>query len=162
MSGFCPEWIYSICSAKTAGDFLATNNSINMLSKKFSKELSKQYNEIKYEEITDAAEKILQFLSEVNAGEEAVNFINDYIFYRVNFNSNGTPRKISSMFSSAFDSEKVIDYNNEKIIKIFKATVFSQRNGVYTKATPGWIISDVEDVDWLGDLFEATPDLNDL
>ena len=66
------------------------------------------------------------------------------------------------MFSSAFDSTKVRDYDTIKTLKIFKATIFSIRNGVYEKATPGWKISDVEDIDWLGELFEKDVDVSDL
>ena len=159
---FCPEWVFGVCCAKTAHDFLVTNNSINMISKKFSSELSEHYNEIKFEEITDCSEKILQFLSEVGAGEEAAALLNDYIHYRARFSSNGSDRKIKSMFSSAFDGDKDKDYNSFKTLKIFKATIFSIRNGVYEKATPGWTIKDIEDIDWLGDLFEKDVDVSDL
>ena len=55
--------------------------------------------------------QILQFLSEINAGEEAVNYIQDYIHYRVKYESSGSERKLSGMFSSAFDPEKIKDYN---------------------------------------------------
>jgi hypothetical protein len=162
MSNFCPEWVFAVCCSKTSHDFLGTNNSINMISKKFASELSVQYNEIKFEEISDLAEKILQFLSEINAGEEAINFLNDYIYYRTNFNINGTDRKIKSLFSSAFDGEKVKDYDSEKCLKIFRATIYSFRNGVSQKATPGWTMTDVEDIDWLGELFEQEINLTDL
>ena len=162
MSNFCPEWVFAACCAKTAHDFLGSNNSINMISKKFANELSVQYNEIKFEEITDVAEKILQFLSEINAGEEAVNFLKDYIYYRISYNINGSERKIKSMFSSAFDGEKDKDYDSEKTVKIFRATIFSLRNGVAPKATPGWTIKDVVDIDWLGELFEQEINLTDL
>ena len=162
MSNFCPEWVYGICCAKTGFDFLSTNNSINMIAKKFAKELSNNYDEIKFEEIVDSSEKILQFLSEINAGEEAANIINDYIYHRVNFNSNGSIRKINSMFSSAFDGNKEKDYNSDKTLKVFRATTYSIRNGVIDKATPGWTITDVEDIDWLGEIFEQNPDINDI
>ena len=162
MSEFCPEWVFGVCCAKTAHDFLCTNNSINMLSKKFSNELSEHYNEIKFEEVTDCAEKLLQFLSDVGAGEEAVVLLNDYIYYRTKFSSNGGERKIKSMFSSAFDGNKIKDYDSIKTLKIFKATIFSIRNGVYEKATPGWKITDVEDIDWLGEIFEKDVDVSDL
>ena len=69
------------------------NNSLNIIAKKFSNELCSRYNEVKYEEISDVAEKNLQFLSDVNAGEEAINFLNDYIYFRISFNSNGKPSK---------------------------------------------------------------------
>ena len=54
------------------------------------------------------------------------------------------------------------DYNSQKSFKIFKATIFSQRNGVSQKATPGWVINDVEDIDWLGEIFEKKTDIHDL
>ena len=162
MSNFCPEWVFGVCCARTAYDFLGSNDSLNMISKKFSKELCERYNEIKFEEIVDVAEKILQFLSDINAGEEAINLLNDYIFYRVSFNINGSERKINSMFSSAFDPNKEKDYSSQKSVKIFKATIYSQRNGVSQKAIPGWVINDVEDIDWLGEIFEKKTDIHDL
>ena len=159
MSKFCPEWIFSIFAAQTAKEFLSSNSSIASISRKFSKSINERYNEVKFEELLDPAEKILQFLSEINAGEDAVNFINDYIHYRVNFESSGSPRKLSGMFSSAFNPQKVKDYDSEKCFKIFKATVFSIKNDALPRATPGWQIDDVEDVDWIGEVFNQEPDL---
>ena len=159
MSKFCPEWIFSIFVAQTAKEFLSSNSSIASISRKFSKSINERYNEVKFEEILDPAEKILQFLSEINAGEDAVNFINDYIHYRVNFESTGSPRKLSGMFSSAFNPQKVKDYDTDKSFKIFKATVFSIKNDALPKATPGWQITDVDDIDWIGEVFNQEPDL---
>ena len=159
MSKYCPEWIFGIFSAQTAKEFLSSNNSIAGISRKYSTAISERYNEVKFEEIMDVAEKILQFLSEINAGEEAVNYITDYIYYRVNYESSGSERKLSGMFSSAFDPEKIKDYNSDKCYKIFKATVFSIRNDALPKATPGWLITDVEDIDWIGEAFTQEPDL---
>jgi len=162
MSKFCPEWVFSLCCAQTAKDFLSTNNNINVISKKFSTELSTRYNEVKFEEISNASEKILQFLSEINAQEEAVNFLNDYIFNLISFNANGSERKIKNMFSSAFDPEKVKEYNSEKTLKIFRANIYSIRNNVMGNATPGWVIDEVEDIDWLGELFNQDVNIKDL
>ncbi|MDB0048669.1 hypothetical protein N9F60_01705, partial [Alphaproteobacteria bacterium] len=129
------------------------------VSKKYSKAICEKYNEVKFEEVMDLAEKILQFLSEINAGEEAVTYIDDYIHYRVNFEGSGSERKLSGMFSSAFDAEKIKDYDSDKSFKIFKATIFSIRNNALPKATPGWLITDVEDIDWVGEVFNEEPDL---
>ena len=159
MSKFCPEWIFSIFAAQTSKDFLYTNNSIAGISRKFSTAISERYDEVKSEEIIDLSEKILQFLSDINAGEEAVNYINDYIHYRVNFESGGSERKLSGMFSSAFDPQKVKDYGSDKCLKIFKATIFSIRNDALPKASPGWVITDVEDIDWIGDVFNQEPEI---
>ena len=159
MSKFCPEWIFSIFAAQTSKEFLSTNNSIAAVSRKYSNAISERYNEVKFEEVMDLAEKILQFLSDINAGEEAVTYIDDYIHYRVNFEASGSERKLSGMFSSAFDPEKIKDYNSDKSFKIFKATVFSIRNEALPKATPGWLITDVEDIDWIGEVFNEEPEL---
>ena len=159
MSKFCPEWIFGIFAAQTSKEFLSTNNSIAAVSRKFSNAISERYNEVKFEEVMDLAEKILQFLSDINAGEEAVTYIDDYIHYRVKFEASGSERKLSGMFSSAFDPEKIKDYNSDKSFKIFKATVFSIRNEALHKATPGWLITDVEDIDWIGEVFNEEPEL---
>ena len=149
-------------NSKTAHDFLYTNNGITIISKKFSNELSVKYNEIKFEEISDVSEKMLQFLSEINASEDAINFLNDYIYSRVCYQVNGSERKIKSMFSSAFDGEKEKSYSSEKSTKIFRANIFSLKNEVIPKPDPGWSITDVEDIDWLGELFGKEVDLSDL
>ena len=159
MSKFCPEWIFGIFAAQTSKEFLSTNNSIAAVSRKYSNAISERYNEVKFEEVMDLAEKILQFLSDINAGEEAVTYIDDYIHYRVNFEASGSERKLSGMFSSAFDADKIKDYNSDKSFKIFKATVFSIRNEALPKATPGWLITDVEDIDWIGEVFNEEPEL---
>ena len=159
MSKYCPEWIFSILAAQTSKEFLSTNNSIAALSRKYSKEITEKYNEVKFEELMDLAENILQFLSEINAGEEAVNYINDYLHYRVLFEANGSERKLSGMFSSAFDGVKLKDYTSDKCFKIFKATVFSIRNEALPKATPGWLITDVENIDWIGEAIKKETEL---
>ena len=159
MSKFCPEWIFGIFAAQTSKEFLSTNNSIAAVSRKYSNAISERYNEVKFEEVMDLSEKILQFLSDINAGEEAVTYIDDYIHYRVNFEASGSERKLSGMFSSAFDPEKMKDYNSDKSFKIFKATVFSIRNEALPKATPGWLITDVEDIDWIGEVFNEETEL---
>ena len=162
MSKFCPEWVFAVCCAKTATDFLSTNNSIDVIAKKFANELSDRYQEVKFEEISDVSEKILQFLSEINAQDEAVNFLNDYIYNRACFTANGNERKIKAMFSSAFDAEKTKDYSSEKNLKNFRATVYSIRNSVMEKASPGWTIAEIEDIDWLGEIFQQDVSFKDL
>ena len=159
MSKFCPEWILSICATNTCKEFLSSNNSLIGISKKYSSAINERYDELKFEEIVDLAEKILQFLSEINAGEEAVDYINDYIHYRAKFESNGSERKLSGMFSSAFDPLKIKDYDSEKCLKIFRATVFSIRNDAIPKASPGWVITDVEDIDWIGEVFNQESEI---
>ena len=99
MSKYCPEWIFGVFAAQTSKEFLSSNNSIAAVARKYSNAISEKYNEVKFEEIMDLAEKILQFLSEIEVNEEATNYIDRYIYRRVCFKANGTERKINSVFS---------------------------------------------------------------
>ena len=161
MSKYCPEWIFSIFASQTSKEFLSSNNSIAGISRKYSKAITERYNEVKYEEILDLAEKILQFLSDINAGEDAVNYINDYIHYRVNFESSGSERKLSGMFNSAFNPEKEKDYSVENSIKVFRATIYGIRNNTMPKAPPGWNVLEEEELDWYKELIEKPIDILD-
>ena len=49
-----------------------------------------------------------------------------------------------------------------KSLKNFRATTFSIKNEVYEKAPPGWVITDVEDIDWLGELFIEDISFSDI
>ena len=159
MSKFCPEWIFSTFSAQTSKEFLSSNNTIVGISKKYASAINERYNETKFEEIVELSEKILQFLSDVNAGEEATDYLHHYVHYRVKYEHGGSERKLSGMFSSAFDAQKVKDYGSDKCFKIFKATIFSIRNDALPKASPGWVITDVEDIDWIADVFNEEPEI---
>lgn len=159
MSSFCPEWIFAVCAAHASKDFLSSNNSITAISRKYATTCSGKYDEIKFEEILDLAENKLQFLSEIDAGEEAVNYINDYIHYRVKFTGNGAERKLSGMFSSAFNPVKLKEYSSDQCLKTFRATIFSIRNSALPNAPPGWLITDVEDIGWVGDMIQKETDL---
>ena len=161
MSEFCPEWIFGVCSASAAKEFLSSENSLNSISRKFSAGLSEKYNEIKFEEITACAEEILQFLSDLEANEEAVNYIDSYIYRRMCFKSSGAERKISGMFSSELDPVKTCDYSGKNIAKTFRATIFAIRNNTLSDKPPGWNYDDVENLDWLKDLLNKPTDILD-
>jgi hypothetical protein len=161
MTQYCPEWIFGICSAATAKEFLSSENSLNSISRKFSKGLSEKFNEIKFEEITACAEEILQFLSDLEANEEAVNYIDSYIYRRMCFKSSGAERKISGMFSSELDPVKTNDYSGKNVAKIFRATIFAIRNHTLEDMPPGWSYEDVEGLDWFKDLLNKPTDILD-
>ncbi len=161
MTQFCPEWIFGVCSATTAKEFLSSENSLNSISRKFSEGLSEKFNEIKYEEITACAEEILQFLSDLEANEDAVNYIDSYIYRRICFKSSGAERKISGMFSSELDPVKTNDYSGKNVAKTFRATIFAIRNNTLSDKPPGWSFEDVENLDWLKDLLNKPTDLLD-
>ena len=161
MSNFCPEWIFSTCCSLAAKEFLSSENSLNSISRKFAEGLSEKFNEIKFEEITACAEEILQFLSDLEANEDAVNYIDRCVYRRICFKSSGAARKISGMFSSELDPVKTNDYSVKNVTKIFRATVFALRNNTVTDMPPGWTYEEVEGLDWLKDLFNKPTDILD-
>ncbi len=161
MSQFCPEWIFGCSSAFCARGFLSTENSLNSIARKFATGLNQHYNEIKFEEISETAEGILQFLSEIEAGEDAVEYLDNYIYKRIHFLNNGFERKLSGMFSSALDPVKSKEYSVANTVKVFRVTTFGIRNNTMPKAPPGWSISDVEDLDWLMELIQKPVDILD-
>ena len=161
MSNFCPEWLYGVSCGLTAKDFLSTENSLNSISRKYASGLSEHFNEIKFEEITECSEQILQFLSEIEASEEATNYIDRYIYRRVCFKANGAERKISGVFSSALDPIKEKEYQTKNVTKIFRATIFGLRNNTIEDMPAGWDIKDVEDLDWFGELIKKPVDILD-
>ena len=161
MTQFCPEWIFGVCSASTAKEFLSSENSLNSISRKFAEGLTEKFNEIKYEEITACAEEILQFLSDLEANENAVDYIDSYIYRRICFKSSGAERKISSMFSSELDPVKTNDYSVKNVVKVFRATIFAIRNNTVSDKPPGWTFDEVENLDWLKDLLNKPTDILD-
>ena len=120
---YCPEWIFGCSAALTAKGFLSSENSLNALARKYATGLSEKYSPIKFEEVSETAEGILQFLAEIEVGDEAVGYIDNYVYKRIKYLNNGAERKLSGMFNSAFNPEKEKDYSVENSIKVFRATV---------------------------------------
>ena len=161
---FCPEWLIGCSAAYTAKGFLYSESSINGFARKFAKGLSEKYEDVYFEEISEIAEDILQFLSEIEAGEEAVTYIDQYIFKRIYYQNNGAERKLSGLFASPTNAEKKKDYTVNNSIKIFRATVFGVRNDTMPKASPGWNISELkgnDNLDWFIELVEKPVDVLD-
>ena len=161
---YCPEWLFGCSAAYTAKGFLSSESSLNGIARKFSKGLSEKYKEINFEELSETAEGILQFLSEIEAGEEAVNYIDQYIFKRIYYLNNGSERKLSGLFASPTNPEKTKEYAVQKSVKVFRATVFGVRNDTMPKAPPGWNINELKDNDnlnWYVDLVLKPVDITD-
>ena len=161
MANFCPEWIISASIASAATGFLESETPLLAFSTKFSTDLSKRYNEIPRELIDEAAQKMLEFLSEIEAGEIAVEYLKGYVYRRLKFSAMNKPRKFTGMFSNEFTGTKTKDYSAEKAVTLFKAFVFSSRSGIKTEIPAGWLITDIEGVDWFGELVISQPNIFD-
>ena len=75
MAKFCPEWVFSASVAGVAGGFLSGNAPITVFANQFSNGINEHYTEIKPEIFEESATKILEFLSEIEAGETAIDYI---------------------------------------------------------------------------------------
>ena len=152
MSNFCPEWVFSICSANTAVEFLSQATFLESCAKKYSTGLSIQYSTVEPELMALSAQELLLFLSEIDAGETAVPLLNDFIFNRLKFEATRKPRKIRGIFGSAFDATKTQEYSSEKCTKLFKAMIFGLRSKANPSAPSGWNITQEENLEWFGEL----------
>ena len=161
MPKFCPEWVFSSSVAAVAGGFLHGNAPITVFANQFSNELNQHYNEIKPEVFEESATKILEFLSEIEAGETAIDYIDSYIFKRVKFHANNKPRKLTGLFVDEFSPLKTKDYSSEKAVILFKAFVFSSRSGLVTEVPAGWEIKEEDGIGWFGDLMDSKPTIFD-
>ncbi len=161
MAKFCPEWVFSSSVAAVAGGFLYGNAPITVFANQFSNELNQHYNEIKSEVFEESATKILEFLSEIEAGETAIDYINSYIYKRVKFHANNKPRKLSGLFVDEFAPLKTKDFSTEKAVILFKAFVFSSRSGLTIEVPSGWEIKEEEGIGWFGELMSSKPTIFD-
>ncbi len=133
-------------------DFLTGSSTLSGISKKYSRGLSEQYDEVSYQLIESISEEKLRILSEVEAAENAVVILNAYVFRRFKFHPDNRPRRISGLFSSEFNGTKVPLAEQKEISKGFKAFLFSIRSNVYNYAPAGWSIIEEPEAGWLGEL----------
>ena len=87
MSGYCPQWVYSACIGLVIKDFIEKDIPLDLLSRKYGKELSEKYDEINPIQMASIAEDIVRILAEIEAGSDAVNYVNGFIYFIVNNNN---------------------------------------------------------------------------
>jgi len=137
---FCPDWVFDIAVSQTAKEFLSSEITINAVSVKYADGLSEKYSPIDKALIEGAAEDLLLFLSEVNAGEEAVEFLNGFSYFKYSYESVNKPRKLTPLFGMADDPVKTIMFSGESALKHFKAYVFGLRSNSAPTAPAGWTL----------------------
>ena len=161
MSKFCPEWVFSSSVANVAGGFLTGSAPITIFANQHANEINQHYSEIKSEIFEESATKILEFLSEIEAGETAIEYINSYIYKRIKFHANNKPRKLTGLFVDEFAPLKTKDYSAEKATILFKAFVFSSRSGLTVEVPVDWQIMNEEGIGWFGELMTSKPTIFD-
>ena len=80
----CPNWIYEICVARVASEYLSSELDIVAFAKKYSEGLAISYNSIPIEAFSEPTEQIIIFLAEIEAGENAVELLENFTYFRFN------------------------------------------------------------------------------
>ena len=132
----CPDWIFDILSARTCILFLSSSHPLEMSSNHFCQILSQSFDAIEPKGVAEVAEHMARFLSEVNAGEEAVIFLNDFIYFRMNYETKTKKRNLKPLFGNPEDG--VIEASHSDALKRFKAYVFGLRSNNSPMPPPAW------------------------
>ena len=70
-SVYCPAWMYDIASARVAFEFLHSEMPLESFAAKYSQGFSESYSDVPEESLLGAAQGMLEFLAEIEAGENA-------------------------------------------------------------------------------------------
>ena len=82
---FCPKWIFDICSAMTAYDYIVNDVPIDISCKKYSRGLNEKYREVKFIEIKNASELIIKFMGKIKNPEyEPYERLKHFLFLPLN------------------------------------------------------------------------------
>ena len=80
----------------------------------------------------------MQFLSEIEAGEGAVDLLDAFIHFRLFYEGIGRPRKMKPLFGVLDDAVKVKVWSPDAVVKAFRAYTFGLRSNTAPKMPAGW------------------------
>ena len=87
---------------------------------------------------------MLQFLADIEAGENAVDLLHSFTYFRVYFEGPGRPRKTKPLFGSIEDPAKTKEWSKDAAPKAFRAFVFGLRSNTVPNAPVGWLLENEE------------------
>jgi len=136
----CPDWIFDIVSTRTCILFLTSSHPLEMSANLFCQTLNQNYDASEPKGVSEVAEHMVRFLSEVNAGEEAVLFLNDFIYFRLNYETKTKKRNLKPLFGNP--EEGTAQASHSDALKRFKAYVFGLRSNNSPTPPPAWDMVD--------------------
>ncbi len=136
MAGNCPDWIFDVVSSRVCVQFLAESHPLELSTNHFLDQLHTAYSNVDPKLVTEVAEHMVRFLSEVEAGEEAVNVLNDFIYFRINYETTSKKRNLKPLFGNPEDGVAAVKHF--EALKRFKAYVFGLRSNNSPTPPPGW------------------------
>ena len=80
MAVYCPQWVYAACVGLTARDFLLKEIPIDLVARRYAKTLASKYDEVNAVEMSSIAEDIIRLLGEVEAGNQATNYLDGFVY----------------------------------------------------------------------------------
>ena len=81
MSLHCPDWIFDAATASVAFEFLSSDLPIETFASKYCEGLAEYYVAIDADEYYKGASLLLEFLSEVEVGEDGAVDVNSWVGY---------------------------------------------------------------------------------
>ena len=119
---YCPAWIFEVSAARVAFEFLHSEMPLESFAAKYSQGLSDSYSDVPAESLLGAAQGMLEFLAEIEAGENAAILLSHFTFNRLYFSGVAVPRKMKPMFGSIEDAVKQKEYSEELAKRLFVHT----------------------------------------
>ena len=160
---FIPSWVFEVAVMRTASEYLSSEMGIEAFGKKYSDGLKTIYTETLAPEVfVETAQEIIEFLAEIEAGEQAVTLLNNFCYFRLYPEGVNRPRKMKSMFGTIEDAVKAKDSNPKEALKSFRAYVFGLRSEIVPTAPKGWALETDDHIVKLKPLFEESVSLLDL
>ena len=159
---YCPPWIFDICVARTASEFLYSELDLTPFAMKYSKGLSSIYETIETPQLEISAENLLQFLTEIQAGESAADILRIYPYFKLYYENNNIKRKLTPLFGSIEDPVKNLEYSEDKAVKNFKAFVFSLRSNIIETPLETWVLDGDENLPKLNTIITQEVNILDI
>ncbi len=148
----CPNFMFDVAAARAAGEFLSSEIGLEAYSKKYFDAFSEHFIEVTQDDIHDAAEQMLQFLADIEAGENAVDLLFSFTYFRIYFDGPNRPRKTKPLFGSIEDGVKTKEWSKDAAPKAFRAFVFGLRSSTVPHSPTGWLLENEEAVPLLAKL----------
>jgi len=137
-----PDFIYDIAVARCAIEYLSSELALDTFAEKYADGLSELYSDVERSVIQDPAEQLLQFLAEIEAGDEAVDLLNGFVHFRLFYEGVARPRKMKPLFGALDDGAKAQTWTPAATVKSFRAFTFGLRSNTAPAAPAGWNFED--------------------
>ena len=148
-----------VVSVQATKQFISNDIPLPGYASRYGEVLAQHYEDSAAHKIMSVSEEIMKLLVEIEA-EDIVEILDGYIYYTINFDEKGSPRKIKSLFKNAFAPEDT-ESRVQEVFTSFKVYTFKYRSDPNLGKPVGWDVLDVDKIGWLGDLMEMNVSYND-